>query len=326
MVKLNIIWIDDDISRKGYADLVDAKFFLPNEALKNAKFDKADLVLIDYYLIGSGSKNDIKLNGLSIASQIQEKFHWLPIYIISNYLMADDKKDELFLCNNSFLKVLYLNNFDEKEIIEDAKSLRELRSNKYKSAEDIQNLLAAPQASLNRIKNAIPNNILQKGVGETERLFSLFKWIDRILIKYPGPLYDEEHLAAHLGVPKKTLAILKPKFKSAKYHGIFSESSKIDLWWSDEIDKIILTDSKAAKATTINIPVLVENIFSLKKDQLNKCAICSKYYPDILASEKETKDSYKNIHYSCSDEDTTKPQMQYFDNPRQFSLSKNKGA
>ncbi len=201
-----------------------------------------ELILVDFDL--SKPKNDILLgiSGTTLSTALKEKFPDIPavlftkknVFKIEKYsrqaLSGLDNvvyKNEVFQASEDILNQLHA-------LAVGFKNLRKKQSQKW---DDILKVIKAPQIDHDILKLSNPPLPL----GHNWSVSEVAKWIRKILIKYPGILYDPIHSATFLGLSESEFLSEKTKeiFAKAKYSGVFAPGK--GRWWKSELRRIAIS-------------------------------------------------------------------------------------
>lgn len=321
---LKILWIDDDETRKTYADTLDAEdnvsvdFKMPEEikSISNESLKEYSLIVIDYFLENKGS---YKHRGLTMASSIRENCWKIPIFIISADASFDSVKKALKTSLDNFEMVLAEEEFENedklKQFIDYAKDYDKLKSfSEITTGIIIEKILNAPESSKEQLNNIIPKTLKNN----SEKILEVGKWINKTLTSKKGPLYNKNHLRAFLGVKESKINQLISEFETSKYNGLFSKVNE-DLWWINEIREILYKKwSEKEEEYITNIPLMVEKLYDLKEGDVEICPVCQEKYPNCFAKEIESEDHYAVVHYHCSEKDKDDDELLFFESERVF--------
>lgn len=316
MVK--ILWIDNDFERRDIAKRCGAEkgdfFYEPDKINPRLNHSQYDLIILDYKLHSKKYGHGYELGAI-----IRRNNRLVPIYILTQEDFTEAKnKDIAEFCEKNFEEVIMWNDLNCRRIKTDAEDFSLIKKRIPLNKKKITSLLNIPQKSQERFFKALPNEFSEENVAKSIHLFNFSKWIKKKLFRYPGPLINKEELTAHLGIKKTPFKRIKDDFKSAEYKGIFHRNREA-LWWKDEVDRIIFSHKEAQKMSTISIPHIIQKMYGMRKNQMEKCEKCGKLYPEIRALKKNTEKIYGTVHYSCSEIDEERSRMLFFDEPRTYS-------
>ena len=250
---INTLYIDDDLSdlsryknkfikdgrTKNIFNIVP---FSPPKNIPNwiEKLDSLspELLLVDYNLSIPDKDNEvIGITGLSLAAELKQQLKEIPIILFTrksvfkendffkNTLANIDEiiyKNELFQPNSFLIEKLY-------KIALGYKILREKKSTTLK---DILEIVKAPEYDENDCMLTYPPITSKTWTDDAA------DWVRKILIKYPGILYNPLHTATYLGISEVDFLSehIQKFFKKAKYNGIFDPPE--GRWWKSKIREI----------------------------------------------------------------------------------------
>jgi len=258
MSKIKIVIIDDeDNDLEKYSGIfsigLDKKKFIIekisfgkiNSGTYNFENLNPDTILIDQQLFISESKDQIlDINGVTLSMHLRQKYSDVPIFIFTNDNIPNIKKSKYFDSEGYIDEFFLKSNYADKEqiseslLIKISEGYQKLREKKFKSIEDIINSLNIPEDSfeliLEDLYQTIPEELLDD---DTILYYQVAKWIRKILMKYPGILYDEVHAATYFGISVDSFKkeSIQDFFKTAKYSGPFSNEK--NMWWKSELSE-----------------------------------------------------------------------------------------
>lgn len=244
---------------------------------------KPDLILIDFDLSKPKDNVPLGMSGTALSAILKEKNSNIPIVLFTRKSVFNVEKyprqiltslDGLFYKNEVFQ--IDRNTLDD--LYELAMGFKKLRNKKVKEWNDLLTVLQAPKSAFDSLKLSNPPQFL----GNTSSLSEISKWIQEVLLYYPGILYDSIHAATFLGISENEF-LSDPTdniFKNARYSGIFEPAE--GRWWKSELRRIaILKMHKKEKdmALHLGFPVALKRI---KKTpvELSKCI-----YSDEISAE-----------------------------------------
>lgn len=206
--------------------------------------ESPELILIDFNLtIPDADGKVIGISGVTLSTEMRQQFPEIPIVLftrksifniqdysnIKQTLSNIDKiiyKNELFSTNALFLETLYVLSIGYKK----------LRESKSKNQDDLLKLLKAPENEHENLKLANPP--MSSATKSIWSVSEIAKWINEILITYPGILYDAIHSATYLGITEEAFLTTEVQqfFNKAKYLGIFTPPE--NRWWKSKLLEI----------------------------------------------------------------------------------------
>jgi CheY-like chemotaxis protein len=247
--KLKFIWIDDDPEREEDSKNLEQQLGVRCKFIdvqpKNIDYlspiakIKPDLILVDHNLTEIGTGNIKK--GSTVAALIRETHPNYAIACITGQSEPIDAQQRL-----SYEAVFQYDDLENhyETMMAIARSFRKLNSNKPATLDELIDLLKAPEEDKIKLRNVLPQEIKENF--EDDSLFlNISHWIQNILIKRPGFLYDRLWTATFLGLTEAGFNKVESLFQPAKYKGIFSDESK-ERWWKSKLLEIL---SKKVKTT-----------------------------------------------------------------------------
>ncbi|TFH46322.1 MAG: hypothetical protein E4G94_02675 [ANME-2 cluster archaeon] len=235
---------------------------------------KPDLILIDFDLSKPRDNVLLGMSGTALSTILKETIPNIPMVLFTRKGVFNVGKysrqiltslDGLFYKNEVFKTDQ--NTLDD--LYELAMGFKKLRDKPIKKWNDLLAALKAPKSAFDSLKLSNPPQFLDN----TSSLSDIFKWIQEVLLNYPGILYDSIHAATFLGLSENEF--LKDEtnkiFGKAKYSGIFLPTE--DRWWKSELRSIAISKmikKEKAMALHLGFPVALERI---KKTpvELSKC-------------------------------------------------------
>lgn len=246
--KLRIVLVDDmPAEGEQYAQLLsnnrlDVTYIAPSAELDLQTLNRqADLFLLDYELIkeqpdGTGH---VDYFGGTLAAQIRAILPDKPILLITrrNLLIERYHHERLIQSNNAVDDVLF------KEEIDRAPDA--YRALLIELVKGFQTLNAKPSTAfsvlceaMNTSEEAEPLLLKADPPPSDWQAFEAARWIRKVILMYPGILYDSLHAATLLGIDEEGFfkSNVQTLFKKAKYTGIFNPPS--GRWWGSQLIRI----------------------------------------------------------------------------------------
>jgi hypothetical protein len=255
---LNILYFDDeqtDLDR--YGDLIEENSpsgytlkvermigtaLIKNLNILDTKFP--DLILVDFDYSNVDTNDEVLgMNGVTLSNLLRQKFPHVPIVILTR-LQIEQRAD--FPHNEAILACIDDIKFKEdliptrnsnliKYFISIAVGYRKLRDKEPKNLTNLIELISAPETSFDLLKMLYP---IEQAKRKTWTGFEAATWIRKILMNFPGILYNPIFSATYLGISLDSFQTpeVQTFFNSARYIGIFSEEK--DLWWKTKIFEI----------------------------------------------------------------------------------------
>lgn len=332
--KVFVAWIEDNPKDKDDADILmernkklKIEYFHPRKFVEDKEKRDIDIFLVDFKL------NQYKLddkwyegNGLYFSGFVKSKYPDIPIYYFSNESQAE-----------LFTKLVYITHkeadfvFDDYSVIQDkghtifyydGLDYREIRSKLSEGLDKLIALLLPPDEEIEKIRGLLPHILKTKEFEGIEaktlagRTLDFAAWVRKILMSYPGFLYDSLYSATSLGMTEAAFNSKIDVFKPALYMGIFSKTHTKKLWWKTSLYDIVIRQSKEIKMpTTSDIKKLSTQHFKLKENEISKCAVCGEKYADTLGIELGSNEK-KPVHLRCSSRNPDDTKMLFFDELR----------
>jgi len=342
--KVTVLWIDDNPEREEDAintasaiedlnvEFIRAdQFVAEGSDLQNNFYNiiessnVPDLFIIDFRL-DRKAEGKIGRGGLSVASQIREKQPDVPIYGFSEDYEKPDQSVLRAHEHEYFDRVLtmpIIEGFGSEILYYDALDFYMIR--KAKSGfEGIIKLLKAPKSSHDFLLKVMPE-IFCEGVENVEsgenpksNPISFARWVQRELLAFPGPLYDELYTATHLGMTLKRFNKIAKEFGAAEYSGVFSRGLNEHRWWVLEINKVLFSNKKAKKFDDTAPWALAPKVYKIK--ERTKCEVCKRENPETVGININNKEIRKPVHYSCSVPHPKMKRKMFYDEIRAYPI------
>jgi len=231
--------------------------------------ENPELILVDFDLsIPDAEGKVIGISGVTLSTELRQKFPEIPIVLftrksvfkiqvysdIKQTLSSIDEiiyKNDLFKPDKPFLENLY----------ELAIGFKKLRESESKMWDDLLKIVKAPERDYEKLKRANPP--LPSGKRSVWSVSEAANWIQKILINYPGILYNSIHSATFLGISEKAFLAydVQDFFKEAKYSGIFKHPE--GRWWKSKLLEIAtsqLEDDELSLPVRKGFPIAWERI------------------------------------------------------------------
>lgn len=319
MKKLNFLWIDDYETRRKKAENLSNNIIKitfnsvqqkdPISEIKNINLMIYDLILIDHRLNDSINSN---FRGTTLAEFIRAEYSKIPIVGITaekNFKLINLQTEKIY---DYFL---YTDELGENvnNLINIAKGFKRLNIKENKSFIRKLNLLKAPEAEIERIKQIIP---IESNLGMGERLSTrLFaNWVLHDLIDKPGFLYDKKWTANLIGLKETSFRKVEKLFFNAEYKGIFS-NNKDKRWWKIKIKEIVFQKTNN-KIYTLPWEAGHE-LHGIKKNDFSICYSCNKIYPETIGyTDLSQNRCFVPLHIRCSQNNPNDRRKLFFDEIR----------
>lgn len=292
---MRFIWIDDDNGRQEAATNmeqaleVQVQFESVNGKKIDAELtrildsnDEPDLVVMDHVLSLTDSETIRK--GSTAATRIKEKWTECPVVSVTNAFENTTHHVD------TRQKDAYENMFPAEQISEHyitiysiAQGFKALKSKKPKSINEILKSLQCPEQERERIKKILPSEIkIEENLNDESLLIELYKWINNVLFKRPGFLYDELWSATYLGLTLEGFRIISDQFEPAKYTGVFHDNSR-PRWWKSLIIEILFE-----KFPQSGMPWVVGRNLIQEEKYYSKDYATGEDYPETVAAVDQT--------------------------------------
>ncbi len=212
--------------------------------LKPTKQLKPDLFLVDYELTKARNKEErVNYFGGTLGTAIREMFPGHPIVLLTRRnLVTQPGYRQLNEIKQAFDELLYKDEIEANPILTAklltslAAGFKLLRRQSNKNWASLVRCLKAGPVEANSLLSTGPPFINPHDVGSPQwRVQEAVRWIRKVVLHYPGVLYDELHASAALGVAIESFKRprLQKFFSSAQYDGIFSETER--RWWRSRL-------------------------------------------------------------------------------------------
>jgi len=257
-MNINILYIDDDQSDLDrYKDLIesasDAYYSFTVESIIGTRLIKEpdilnrinpDLILVDFdFSIVDGTNDVLGMNGVTLSNLIRQKFQNVPIVLLTRKPI---ERSAVFPHNETILACIDDITFKEdlippnnsnliKNFISIAVGYKKLRDREPKNWANLLELISAPETSFDLLKMSYP---IEQAKRKYWIGFETASWIRKILMNFPGILYDPIFAATYLGISLDSFqqSEVQTFFNTAKYTGVFSEEK--ELWWKTKLFEI----------------------------------------------------------------------------------------
>lgn len=201
-----------------------------------------DLLLVDYDLSMPDENGQvIGISGVTLTTELRQKHPDIPIVLFTRKSVFKVQeyagiKETL----SSIDEILYKQDVFKKEssklddLFELAVGFKKLRSLKNGQWKDLLKIMEAPQGDSDILNLCDPPVMPKQGWAVT----AMAGWVRKVMLRYPGVLYDAVHAATFLGISEKAFLseALQHIFKTAEYSGIFMPSE--GRWWKSKLQSI----------------------------------------------------------------------------------------
>jgi hypothetical protein len=261
---IKVCYVDDDAADRekfakrlsGDSLVVDA--IPPPEDLDTEPIirSKPDILVIDYELTKrERGRLPTPYQGGTLASRIGESFPNHPVVLFTRRgLLIRPEYQHIKDVMQVFDDVLYKGDVEKDPASSQsllaslAMGFRLSREDKTKSWHALLRLLKAPKEAEDALRKAGPP--LHTGVRAspaTWRVQEAARWIRKVLLAYPGILYDKLHSAMALGIDVESFDAAKVHklFAPARYRGLFESAE--GRWWRVRVYEVAQRVIAAAK-------------------------------------------------------------------------------
>ena len=304
--KNQILWIDDDESRRRQSDNLKEEtgmntifISLRNENVQTKLADirskyNSSLIIIDHVLNNTKSGEWAKL-GSTLVGFFRETWERCPVFGITaapNLKQIDIEKyayDELINFTNFSNYIHYIPN-----VVGGFK-----RCAKVKNIEPWINLLKPPKDEAERIKSCIPHDtktdIEKKGFASRS-----YRWFSSKFYRLPGFLYNKEWVATFAGVKIDAIDKYLRYLDDAKYNGIFNNPDDTR-WWKAMLYHAIYSKCRDENAASRSPQDVANKVLKVEEKFRSKCHVCGKRWPDIMAYVDDSENArMKQMHLKCT--------------------------
>jgi hypothetical protein len=262
-MKLKILFLDDNQKElEKYTHLFNTNPFAKSNFdfytlqintldISHLKLDfRPDLLLIDFLFDLPGGEETF-YDGYSLSTSLRNIYNDIPIILFTRkdiFNIQRFPKNIIEIVDDIFYKTEFLQS--EMEYYIDIHSLatgyKSLIEVKEKNWESLLTLLKSPtedELSLLGSKKPIMNQ------GKWSVIDSA-NWVRKILLRFPGILYDELHASTYLGISNNALLEIQDLFGDAIYSGIFQSKKKY--YWKSILRNISID---LMNNQSINLPI-----------------------------------------------------------------------
>lgn len=215
-------------------DHLDVRFFLPPAELNLDALTQPlpDLFLVDYELIQEQVRGvHANYQGGTLATAIRERMPEYPIVLLTRKgLLTWERNKRIMEVTQTFDDVVYKSDIDEdparviQQLMSIATGFQILREQEKKDWKALLAVLEATEDEGTLLGEAAPPP-------SDWQVLEGARWIRKVVLAYPGILYDPLHAATLLGI-ERTVFLDEPVqrlVEDAKYSGIFAPPK--GRWW-----------------------------------------------------------------------------------------------
>lgn len=292
--KMNFIWIDDSPDREKSAKnlatelgvevlFVGVKNKPIDTTLKEIVSDsEPDLIIMDHSLIDAIS--DTYKTGSTAAAFIREEWPHCPI--IS---MTGQDINNVDIRHRAAYESMYsIEKISEHygSIQSIARGFKEMKEKNVKTVLELIDLFDATEEDKEKIRKILPKE-LKENFNDKSLLLEIYRWCNTVFFVRPGFLYNRQWSAILLGLTPEGFKIVEENFSSAKYSGIFSNSSD-EKWWKSKLLNIL-----GEMIDEIGLPWEIgRNLVEGNSKYFSKCFASNEELPETVAAEDETRDAH----------------------------------
>lgn len=309
-----IVWIDDNDGRQATADDLEddaqirVRFVnVHNKVIEDeleTVFDgeQPSLLILDHILDKTEEPSALFGKGSTIAGAAKAQWPACPVIGVT----AAENEDEIDVRSRLSYDELYpINDFRRhmSAIPIIAKHFRFVASKNLTSTSQVMALLKAPTSDIERIDSSLPDEIKAK-LNDRSLPSQLYSWVQAVLVKRPGFLYDHIWSATMLGLNLEAFGRLSARFERARYVGVFALPERMR-WWASQLIELLFRSVEVR----LGEPSWVagRRLRGVRKIDHSRCFACGGELPETVAFEDETIDSRRHpMHLAC-----TKPHSKY---------------
>ncbi|KAB2893818.1 MAG: hypothetical protein F9K28_07665 [Bacteroidetes bacterium] len=239
-----LIYYDDEVRERQPQRIVEllqsdnliCELKLPPKNFDEVINQKADAIQIDYDLMGAQDHGEnITYHGNTLATEIRNKNPNIPLILITRQAVIPDSMSIKMIGSDVDL-VLFKDDVSKSPdnarqkiitLIDGFKALSKVSGRPWQA---VINLIGASDKEARSLREAFPPI-----EGKTWYVPQVAHWIQNVIMKYPGVLYDVLHASARLGITSESFLTddVQQFFSTAKYTGIFHEMGRY--WWADRL-------------------------------------------------------------------------------------------
>lgn len=266
---ISMLFIEDDQEdMERYARLLSeagkisvTPFFPPEKMSELPLTQSPDVVLIDYRLTSrQPSGSSAPYRGGTLANFIRERLPDIPLIILStrDVLKAfPHYEEDIQSIDVSIFKsdVNHNPQYWKGFIMAIVQGFRSLVKSKPIRWKAITELMKAESMEEENLQWSGPPSV--KG-DKMWSVHNVFRWIHRVLFRYPGIFYDSLYSSTSLGIEEQEFLSkdVESTFEPAIYTGIFADIKR--LWWRDRLQRIAFHLIKKWKLPPIQSESFVE--------------------------------------------------------------------
>lgn len=302
MNKYNFLWFDDDIDKfNKYCDVIksgvvgseekaDLELIVVDKDIVGSIEKKVeagdsvvpDLVIMDHiFTKGTARQIPLQMKGSSLAHLLRGVWPRVPIVCVTAGLSTNTKSFDQDVLSE-YTSVFNYVNLDQhiEELYVIARDYKKINVDISDLRDNIANLVGVPSSERETFLRALPDEFKNQEYSTTEHRIS--NWIQNVLMKRPGFLYNKIRVATYLGLSEDGFDKVAPKFEAAKYIGPFA-TGKNPLWWVSEV-QCILFEISNNKTSSIS-QVVGRELSGVNEQDFSKCYVgeLEGDIPDVVA-------------------------------------------
>jgi hypothetical protein len=261
---IRICYVDDVAAdRQRYADRLsgDTVAVLPvpppkDLDIKPIILTKPDILLIDYVLDKRESGRPLTpYQGGTLAALIRESFRDHAVVLLTRKrFLTRPEYQQIKDAMGIFDEVMFKGEVERDPaacrslLVSLAEGFKLLRQDRTKSWDSLLRFLKAPAEAVDALQKAGPPFSAETGPSRAVwRVQEAARWMRKVVLAYPGILYDKLHSATALGIDVESFDTprIKKLFAPARYHGLFQPPD--GRWWRVGLFEVAQTVIHAAK-------------------------------------------------------------------------------
>ena len=209
--------------------------------LIGASDSDVDLFLIDYELDTRRNDGDIaSYRGTTLATRLREIMPEVPIVLLTRSDLAIWAEQQRVVSRGStFDEILYKDTHlqDHPDLM--CTTLRSLmrgfsalRARGERTVDSLFDMLELDEGSIEYVRESLPP-------GANWKVYEAAQWVRRVLLHFPGVVYDSTHAAVALGISEEGFRhpTIEQLLEPAEYTGIFGDIAK--RWWRHKLFEIM---------------------------------------------------------------------------------------
>lgn len=299
---------------------------------------RLDMFLVDYRLNSVPDEHGRRFpfTGTALVGPLRDTFPERPIYLVSGLISADQAREDTELFDRLLVQEQLTEPEGQTLLICDAQDYRRIREVRDRASVGPLNiLLKTPTSNRELIITALPDD-LRDGIGEatgrgrkglelTYRLpgaIRFARWVQRVLLRLPGILYDDLFAATFLGMSlryfteKCVRKVERTQLKeNPLYTGIFADTMPRH-WWKSSLNLFVYSLPGARHYPVSKTWEVCPEILKLPKRDLPRCQVCGELYPETVGYDRDNPLRRAPVHWRCSEPDPTKQPVPQFEQIR----------